>query len=115
MKQINDDESQFIGSINVPTFAPTAVRPENVNAKIKSDKQKEILTALQPGIEIFRKVVKAEEAKADSVSEYMKPYSESKPNGDELYYEFRARQMYIKRLQNLLRLLERAAAAEETG
>jgi hypothetical protein len=107
-----NDESQFIGSISNKDFAPVVKKHKNVAATEKAENQKEVAIALLPAVDLFKELIAKEKEAEDSLSVHMRKYGESKPNGDELYQEFRASQRYIEKLDRFEKLLDAAARIE---
>lgn len=108
------DESAFIGSNDLmgDLIAP---KTQEESREERSDEQANVRAALLPAVDILTAVIDDECEKNSNLRTYAALVEESKPSGDAIYQEFRARELYGLKLKQLRKLLQDAAAANGKG
>lgn len=104
------DESAFLGSIQ-PSDG-IAPRQENPKQEERADKEKEMIAALIPATDLFGEIIENEIKRSRDIHTYLTdtaPTVNSATRGEDIYVEFRARQLYNGYLKKLKQLLDKAA------
>ena len=101
------NEAAFMGSENTMANIVAPRTQEEVRDK-KADEKKTLRAALIPAASVLTEIIDAEIAATTNLATYKELVDTAAPDGNGIYQEFRARELYSTKLRNLRKLIEDA-------